>query len=197
MNHPHENDDDGGPEFATVIIATVGLGGLAFLLSFLLQTPLGPQASLDPNAFLIGVIATLPPVAFLWWFSNTDNAVFAAFRRSQIEFFAKMDMAFTPPRIVLMAITAGVAEEMLFRGVLQTWLANHLPLAIALLLSSAVFGLLHMRTLLYAVIAGVIGLYLGIIFVLTENLLAPMTAHALYDYAALEYTRRAVAQHRA
>ncbi len=52
-----------------------------------------------------------------------------------------------------------------------------------------------MRTILYAIIAGLVGVYLGVLFAVTDNLLAPMAAHALYDAVALEYTRRAVAHY--
>ena len=54
-----------------------------------------------------------------------------------------------------------------------------------------------MRTVLYAIIAGLVGVYLGVLYEATGNLLAPMTAHALYDAVALEYTRRAIINYRA
>lgn len=67
----------------------------------------------------------------------------------------------------------------------------------AIVLSNIVFGLLHMRTVLYAVIAGSLGVYLGVLYLVTDNLLAPIMTHMLYDLVALEYTRRAVADYRA
>jgi membrane protease YdiL (CAAX protease family) len=48
-----------------------------------------------------------------------------------------------------------------------------------------VFGIAHWVTTAYAVVAGVVGLYLGLLYVITENLLAPAVAHALYDFVAL------------
>ena len=53
-----------------------------------------------------------------------------------------------------------------------------------------------MRTALYAIIATLIGIYLGVLFVLTDNLLTAITCHAVYDWVALEYTRRAVIAYR-
>jgi CAAX protease family protein len=194
-DHNSENQAEGGNAFFTVMAGTIILGIFAFGLSFLLNTPLGPQIRLSIDDALIGVIATLPPVLFLWWFSNTDHPVFAKFRNSQIEFFAEIGFRFTPMRIVLMAIGAGICEELIFRGVLQSWIVGFAPIIVAIIVSNIIFGLLHMRTALYAVIAGGVGVYFGILYAFTENLIVPMVTHALYDAVALEYTRRAVANH--
>ncbi|WP_425408664.1 CPBP family intramembrane glutamic endopeptidase [Hyphococcus sp.] len=178
--------------FIAVLAGTMLLAVIAVALSFILKTPLHAQFALSFNDFFIGVIATLPLAVFLWWFSNTTLKNLAAFRNSQIKFFAEIGFTITPMRIALMAIAAGVAEELLFRGVLQTWLAGFFPVAVAIIASNLLFGVLHMRTVLYAFIAGLVGVYLGVIFTLTENLITPMVTHALYDAVALEYTRRAV-----
>ncbi len=191
-----ENEDrgrrDDGNAFVTVLGGTVFLALFGFGLSLFLDTPLGPQIHWRVNDVLIGVIATLPLVIFLWWFSNTDIEFWASFRRSQIEFFSKLEMRFTPFRILLLAIGAGISEELLFRGVLQTWLLKFAPLFTAILVSNMVFGFLHMRTMLYAFIAGLVGAYLGFIYYFTQNLLTPITTHFLYDAVALEYSRRAI-----
>ncbi|MFC2953258.1 CPBP family intramembrane glutamic endopeptidase [Marinicaulis aureus] len=179
-----------------IIISGTALMGLAAIgLSFVFNTPLGPQLTLDINAVLIGIIATTPLAAFLWWFSNTTLEHFAAFRRSQIKFFSEVGFTFTPRRIALMAIAAGISEELLFRGVLQTWGAAFAPELLVIIVTNALFGMMHMRTALYAVIAGLVGMYLGVLYMLTDNLLAPIAAHALYDAVALEYTRRAVSHY--
>ena len=196
----NQSDDDIPPEdnsFLVVMGGTILLGLAAFGFSLLLNTPFRSQFSLTPNDFFIGVIATLPLVVFLWWFSNTNIPSLSEFRDAQIKFFASLGFEFTPIRIAMMAIAAGVSEELLFRGVFLVWLNYFTPLIIAILISNAIFGLLHMRTALYAVIAGAVGVYLSIIYVATGNLLAPITTHILYDAVALEYTRRAIATARA
>lgn len=183
--------------FLVVILGTVALGVAACVVSFILGVPLGETLRPNLRDFAVGIAATAPLAGFLWWFSNTTLEHFAAFRRSQIKFFAEIGFEFTPARIALMAIAAGVSEELFFRGVLQTWIVGFAPVAAAIALSNIVFGLLHMRTALYAVIAGLVGVYLGVLYALVDNLIAPMAAHALYDAIALEYTRRAVAQYQA
>ncbi len=191
-NHPPVSE---ARAFRIIIAGTVLMGLAAIGLSFILDTPLGPQLTPDINAVLTGVIATVPLAGFLWWFSNTTLEHLAAFRRSQIKFFSEIGFTFTPPRIALMAIGAGIAEELLFRGVLQSWIAGFSPVVVAIIASNIVFGMMHLRTALYAIIAGLVGCYLGVLYSLTDNLLTPMAAHALYDAAALEYTRRAVLQY--
>jgi membrane protease YdiL (CAAX protease family) len=94
--------------------------------------------------------------------------------------------------IVALALMAGVAEEALFRGLLQEGLAGPLGWLPALLLASALFGVVHWLTGLYALLAGAVGLYLGGLYLLTGNLLVPIVVHALYDVVALVYLRGAV-----
>ena len=57
----------------------------------------------------------------------------------------------------------------------------------AVLVTSTLFGLAHLVTPTYAVLAGLIGIYFGVLAVVTDSLLVPIVAHALYDYAALTY----------
>ena len=80
---------------------------------------------------------------------------------------------------------AGIGEELLFRGVLQPALAAHLPTWIAVVAVGTLFGLAHWLTAAYAVLAGIVGIYLGALFALSGNLLVPIAAHACYDLVAL------------
>jgi membrane protease YdiL (CAAX protease family) len=57
----------------------------------------------------------------------------------------------------------------------------------ALALASVLFGLLHLITPSYAVLAAMMGAYLGWFSIWTGNLLAPIMIHALYDFFALGY----------
>ena len=56
-----------------------------------------------------------------------------------------------------------------------------------MLVTSSLFGLAHLVTSSYAVMAGLLGLYLGVLAVWHDNLLVPMVVHALYDFVALTY----------
>ena len=89
--------------------------------------------------------------------------------------------------LVCIALLAGLGEELLFRGVLQTYFVGTLGLVWGLLLASTLFGIMHAATLTYALFAGVVGLYLGLFYRWTDNLLGPIICHALYDLALLWY----------
>jgi membrane protease YdiL (CAAX protease family) len=92
--------------------------------------------------------------------------------------------------IALISVSAGVGEEMLFRGVVQASLSAWLGVPWGLGLASLLFGLLHPISVAYMVITGVLGLYLGAVWYVGGNLLTVMIAHALYDFAALGYLLR-------
>ena len=87
----------------------------------------------------------------------------------------------------LIAFLAGVGEELFFRGWLQSVLISKYDIWLGLLIASAIFGLLHYISTGYAIYAWLIGLYLGVIFLLTENLYIVMMIHAVYDFIALVY----------
>ena len=89
----------------------------------------------------------------------------------------------------LVCITAGICEELVYRGFLLHYLhvmPFHLDITRALVVSSLIFGIGH----LYQGIAGVvqttvIGFVLGAMFLLTGNLLLPIVVHAVIDLRVL------------
>lgn len=85
-----------------------------------------------------------------------------------------------------LAALVGFAEELLFRGVIQTAIASAWGEGAGLLLSNILFGLVHAVTLLYGILAGLIGIYLGLLLgIMGEpNLLIPMVSHGVYDFLA-------------
>jgi uncharacterized protein len=97
--------------------------------------------------------------------------------------------------IGLVSLSAGVGEEMLFRGVLQPWLTGWLQSFVGnwwgvpcgLALTSVFFGIVHPISIPYIVMAAILGLYLGTAWIVAGNLLTVMIIHALYDFAALSY----------
>jgi membrane protease YdiL (CAAX protease family) len=84
--------------------------------------------------------------------------------------------------LLLVAGVAGFGEELLFRGVLQPLMNNFW--------SNVVFGLVHFITPAYALLAGMIGGYLGWLLNHSGNVLAPIVAHGLYDFLAFVVVAR-------
>lgn len=84
--------------------------------------------------------------------------------------------------LVLLAALAGLGEELLFRGVLEPWLARWNPLWAALLVN-LLFGLLHALSLQYFLAAMAIGLLMSALqqWPGEPNLLRPIIAHGVYD----------------
>jgi membrane protease YdiL (CAAX protease family) len=76
---------------------------------------------------------------------------------------------------------------MLFRGLLQAAFTDWWGVVIGLGVASVIFGLMHIITLTYAVLAALLGVYLGVVWILDGNLLSVVIAHAGYDFVALVY----------
>jgi len=89
----------------------------------------------------------------------------------------------------LVCITAGVSEEIVYRGFLLHYfhvLPSHLSLTWALVAASVIFGIGHLyQGVGGAVQAALIGFVLGAMFVVTGNLLLPMVIHTLLDLRVL------------
>ena len=65
-----------------------------------------------------------------------------------------------------------------------------MELWVALVMASLLFGAFHLITWTYAIIGAFIGVYLGLLWIWTGNLLTPMITHAVYDFMALVYFLR-------
>jgi membrane protease YdiL (CAAX protease family) len=89
----------------------------------------------------------------------------------------------------LICLTAGIGEEVVYRGFLLHYLhvaPFHLSWTLALVVSSMIFGIGH----LYQGIAGavstvVVGFLFGAMFLATGNLLLPIVVHAVMDLRVL------------
>lgn len=88
-------------------------------------------------------------------------------------------------QIILLAIAAGISEEILFRGFLQQWFTAFMSIQNAIFIAAIIFGLLHFMTLSYFLLATLLGGALGITYYLTGSLLLIITWHAFYDILAI------------
>lgn len=140
---------------------------------------------LDVAGAAAGLAAALPMLALLLWCLRTAWGPMRRLVALVEERLGPHLANASPGGIILLAALAGIGEELLFRGVLQVWLAERLPLGWAVAGASLLFGLGHWLSASYAVLASAIGAYLGAVFLLTDNLLAPIVAHAAYDVVAL------------
>ena len=194
--------------FTIGIVVEGGLGllglGLAALTGIDIIGLLVPGASpgLDPSSagdaaalggpvraavahVALGVAAPLPPLAGFFYALRSEWPPLRRIRRilegSLMPHFAGLGIA----RLALLAGLAGAGEELFFRGFLQPALALPFGEPAALLLAAAIFGLVHWITPFYALYAGILGAYLGALFLLTGGLIAPILCHGVYDLVAL------------
>ena len=92
----------------------------------------------------------------------------------------------SPTWLVLLAvgIVAPIAEELLFRGLVFHMFNRHVNIKVALVIQGLLFGAFHMN-LVQGVYASVLGIVLGIAYILTGNLWIPILMHVVNNTVAL------------
>lgn len=183
-----------GESDARAFWTTFALGALmtpaAFGMALLFSVDLAPILRVRVTETAAGIAATGPLVLMLVWFMKSAWRPIERFRASQLQLFRDIGFRLTPLRSALLAVAAGVGEELVFRGVLQTYAERHAALVAAILLPNLLFAALHARSAIYAAAAGVVGIYFGALFWASNGLAAPIVAHAFYDFIALEWARK-------
>ncbi len=194
-----EEDLPQGPEYDrpgrdVIIIFAVffeaGLGPISIFLGWLTGHPPLQGFVWSLSDALWGAAAAVPLiVVFLTMFTWPIGPLSRVKRFCEEEVVPLFDQSYWS-ELALISLSAGVFEEMLFRGVIQASLTHWLGLAWGLGLASLLFGLLHPITVSYILFASLLGFYLGAIWIVNGNLLTVMVTHALYDFAALGYLIR-------
>jgi uncharacterized protein len=80
--------------------------------------------------------------------------------------------------VIIVGVVAGTAEEIFFRGYMQTRLVQRLPRAAAVSITALCFGVFHLDWL-HGLLALVLGLYLGWITELTGSALPAVVCHVI------------------
>jgi len=80
------------------------------------------------------------------------------------------------------SVSAGICEEILFRGYLMHALGDYLPTYGAVIISSILFGLPHIyQGAIHVIRTAVLGLIMALIYLATESLLVPILLHIMVD----------------
>ena len=154
---------------AVTAVLFLGISKGWVYLSGMSMVPLYWQS--EQAAFGVGIglgVALLSSVIYEVWDS---------YRIAAQEYLQMVLQPLEPIDIIWLGLLPGLSEEMLFRGVALPALGMN---AIALVVTSVVFGLLHMantKYLSYTVWAIAVGMMLGAVTIHTGNLLAAIAAH--------------------
>lgn len=189
MSHDNETDDDPPLTRNTVVFLAIAVEGglllLAWFLGWIFQQPTLTRLQGSLKDVGLGVLATLPMVGIgillLTWPIGPLRDIrhfIDAMVRPMMEHCTVIDL-------LGISVLAGLGEELLFRGIFQPAFAINGNVWIGLAASSVLFGLLHAYTSTYALLATVMGAYLGWLTVWSEGLLVPVIVHALYDFLLL------------
>jgi membrane protease YdiL (CAAX protease family) len=175
------------------VIFEAGLVVLAIAAGRLPERSLWEQLSCRPTDVGYGIAACIPMLATLELMLRYPLGPLRRLVEISQNLIAPMFRDCTLAQLALISALAGIGEELLFRGVAQQALGERIGQTAGVLIISLAFGLLHAVTATYALLATLVGVYLGAICLLTGNLAAAILAHAIYDFVALwRLTRRPV-----
>lgn len=83
---------------------------------------------------------------------------------------------------LILSVSAGICEELIFRAYLYPFLDGHMGMVVAIILSSAVFGLWHLYLGWQEVIkTSVMGALFCGIYIFTGNIILPILVHIFID----------------
>ena len=176
------------------------LGGSLFSIAFIFIAfgvgwvlGVSPIQHLNWNGLdlVIGAIAALPMFFCFLLVVRIPIQAFEKIKKFLLDELGPRIEHGTILELFILSIFIGLGEEMLFRGVLQSW-ASQYGIVAAIVFTNLLFGIVHSVTRLYVVIATLMGVYLSLllIFFSPQNLLIPITTHTVYDFLCFVYILR-------
>lgn len=175
-------------------------GGLAVLALFLgylgLRDPNQSLGSMEWRgtilpAILYGLAGSVPLVLFLLWVGTSRLEFCREIGRSVRSVLMPMLAGCSLSALAIIALAAGVGEELLFRWSIQGGLTALAGPAIGpwtgIPVAAVLFGLCHWLNSAYLILATVVGIYLGILMLVSGTWLAAAVAHAIADLFALAW----------
>jgi membrane protease YdiL (CAAX protease family) len=167
-----------------------GLGVLACLVGWWLEIPPWEKIHWRIEDVLWGIAGCLPMLLGFWACIRWPWGPLKPIKEFSERIIRPLFRPCTLADLALISLVAGIGEEMLFRGVLQTILCGQFETWLGIVLASLVFGMMHPFSTIYMGLATGVGIYLGWLFILTDNLLVVIVIHGLYDFVALVYFAR-------
>lgn len=178
-----------GFAWRTLLLAAgfeLGLGVAAWAAGRCIGVDVLETARPSVRGVFLGVGAAIPMLLGLAWLLLRPPAAL----RGLLDTVEEFTRTFLKPcgiiGLALISLSAGIGEEVLTRGLIQALALQHMPPPVALCVTGVLFGLMHPVSRAYVAIAALIGVHLGLAWVLSgPDLTVPVVAHALYDFIAL------------
>lgn len=195
---PADDDDPSPASFVRLaLLVEGGLAAVAMLIGWLVGfDPWFGMHGGDYDAIALsrdvlwGIAATGPAAAILLIDSDRWK-MFDDLKVQVSELLQRLLRGAALWQLLIIAVAAGIGEEVLFRGLLQAGLAQLLPNSLAfvgsVLIASVIFGLCHYLSNTYFALATLAGIYFGLLMIVSGSLLPAIIPHALYDFIALAY----------
>jgi len=159
---------------------------VALILGWIFAVQPAENVSLDWKALLIGIVGAVPLFLAFLGIEQLPIEPVQKIQEAVLDSLGRFLAGSTHLELILLATLAGVGEEVLFRGFLLPWVESLGGYWWGLGISSLLFGIMHAVTWTYTIFASLAGAYFGVMLDISgeRNLLAPIAAHAFYDYLA-------------
>lgn len=171
----------------SILSFELGLGGVAIVLAILLGIDLRAHWVIDLATLNWAILCTLPLLGLMFTLDSSDWTWVRVLNEPLEQHLKPIFEHLPRGGLFLVAMSAGLGEELLFRGVIQEGFSQWLGIPLGLILSALIFGLAHALNRYYVLVTVVIGLYLGLIYQASQNLALVILIHALYDWIILRY----------
>ncbi|MDD5578653.1 MAG: CPBP family intramembrane metalloprotease [Methylobacter sp.] len=190
MDNPLLNPDDFFKKAcyfeASLVLVALILGWLADINPF-------ENIYFSETAITYGLIGTAPLFLLFLTLEHLPGESIEKIRKLLLETLGPGLHRYHWADLFILSAIAGISEEVVFRGVIQPWMESSWGITAGLIGSNIIFGLVHAVTPLYAVLAALVGIYLGLSLDYggDRNLLIPIIIHSLYDFLAFIALMRA------
>jgi uncharacterized protein len=179
--------------FLVMCSVELGLGALALVLGYIVG--IDPRVLIPRwNDFLgvstgliFGGAAGVLLAGFVMSLGRLPIRAFQELSTHTAKQLMSLLTGFTIPHLLVIALSAGIGEELLFRGLAMQQFTGDMSMCtpqeivLAILFSSLIFGFAHPISRIYVAFATGMGIIMGLLYWYFNNLLVPIVAHWIYD----------------
>lgn len=161
------------------------IGGCAFLIGWICG--INPLGLFQWSWFdaVLGIGVAVGVVLVLIGLIYCEHRKTLNFIRDTKKLLQRMIFGWGPIEFCIISLSAGIGEELFFRGLIQSGLTDLLGGWLGVFIASIAFGMVHWLNNYYFICASIMGAFLGFLYQYTGNLLVPIICHTVYDFLVL------------